>query len=137
MQRLSFSAAVIVLILVVSIFADESQPLPLLPDLDGTSAAGLEFRCQPSQPIYKVGDAVNIFCTITNTTDNIKPVGWHSNTGNHFCLVEGEEISLVTIGGMKMKFSYAETFIVPAATREYILINQSEKPAIVVKAFVK
>lgn len=52
-------------------------------------------------------------------------------------LVEGEQISLETKDGIKMKFSYAETFIVPAAAQEYILINQSDHPAIVVKAFVK
>jgi mannose-6-phosphate isomerase class I len=52
-------------------------------------------------------------------------------------LVEGGGIILETMNGKRMEFNYAETFIVPAAAREYILINQSDKPAIVVKAFVK
>ncbi|MEA1887217.1 MAG: class I mannose-6-phosphate isomerase, partial [Bacteroidota bacterium] len=52
-------------------------------------------------------------------------------------LVEGEHIILETLHGIRMAFNYAETFIVPAAAKEYLLINQSDRPAIVVKAFVK
>jgi len=52
-------------------------------------------------------------------------------------LVEGESIMVETLNGFGMNINFAETFILPAAAREYILINQSEKPAIVVKAFVK
>jgi mannose-6-phosphate isomerase class I len=52
-------------------------------------------------------------------------------------MVEGVHIVLETMNGIRMKFNYAETFIVPAAANEYILINQSVRPAIVIKAFVK
>ena len=51
-------------------------------------------------------------------------------------LVEGEKIEIIT----KKKSSYfhfAESFIVPAGAEEYTIKNLSEKPAMVVKAFVK
>ena len=52
-------------------------------------------------------------------------------------LVDGENIIVETLNGIRMNINYAETFIVPAAAKEYILINLSDQPAMVVKAFVK
>lgn len=52
-------------------------------------------------------------------------------------LVEGTSLTLTTAGGLTQEFSYAETFVVPAAAGSYTLINRSGRPIKVVKAFVK
>jgi hypothetical protein len=41
------------------------------------------------------------------------------------------------MNGMVRTFHYAETFVVPAAAKSYTLLNQSDKTAIVVIAFLK
>ncbi len=65
-------------------------------------------------------------------------VSVHTNGSPHLLmLVEGTSIRLETLRGKSQRFNYAETFLVPAATDQYQLINEGTTPAKVVKAFLK
>jgi mannose-6-phosphate isomerase class I len=52
-------------------------------------------------------------------------------------LVEGSSVLLLAGAGSAQRFCYAETFVVPAATGKYTLVNEGARPAMIVQAFVK
>jgi mannose-6-phosphate isomerase class I len=51
-------------------------------------------------------------------------------------LVEGDQIAIV-VNGESFIYNYAETFVVPAAVKEYTIRNLRDVPVMVVKAFIK
>ena len=52
-------------------------------------------------------------------------------------LTEGTSIDIITGSGFRLSFSYAETFIVPAAAGSIKIVNKSTSEAILIYAFVK
>ena len=60
-----------------------------------------------------------------------------NNKCHVWMLVEGSSVILLTAAGMKQRFNFAETFVVPAAAGSYTIINEDPQRAIMVQSFVK
>jgi predicted Ser/Thr protein kinase len=63
----------------------------LLPPLTGESSRGLRLECRPIAARFTTNQIVGISCRVINTTSEMKPVGWSSSAGAHFCLTPKSE----------------------------------------------
>jgi hypothetical protein len=52
-------------------------------------------------------------------------------------LVEGSAVAVLTENGERTVYQYAETFVIPAATKMCLLSNMGKGKAKVIKAFLK
>lgn len=58
------------------------------------------------------------------------------NKAHVLSLVEGDKIEIIA-NGKSTVYNYAESILIPASVYQYIIKNLTEKPTIIVKAFIK
>lgn len=73
---------------------------PVVPEFSDKPAVGLKMRCRPEKKTCKVGDWVAFACTITNVSEEAKPVVW-GNRYSSFVFNYGEQ----TLRGAGMGFN--------------------------------
>jgi len=86
--------------------------------------------------LYKLSSHEELFYTVDRVEFMTE---FEYNTNNKalvMSLVEGDHMNVKT-GNRTMTVNYAETFVIPAAANHFTLINQSERMAKVVIAYVK
>ena len=119
-MRRSYSLALVALsVAACTAYAQQRGVEPIrLPDLDGNSAKGLEIECCPAQTRFAVGEPINVWCTVKNTTDSTKPIGWHPSAGAHFCLAQGDK---PTFGGLL-------PLVIPQLDQSIMMESQKSRP---------
>jgi mannose-6-phosphate isomerase class I len=104
---------------------DELLSKPVLLEKD----ANVEIWNLPTHSTHSY--SVNRYCFADEVVINTH------NKAMVMSLVEGSVITLITESGMATEFSFAETFVVPAAAKSFRLVNNSDEQVIVVAAYMK
>jgi mannose-6-phosphate isomerase class I len=103
-----------------------------------------ELLCRPS--LLAEGTDWKLYHLPTHRTQlyDVKRYHFHSviesDTSGKFyvmSLVEGGSISVETDCGVRRRYSYAETFIIPAAVKRFRITNECKGEAILIMAYVK
>src|SRR5690349_18326642 len=64
-----------------------SDSTPFFNDTNETSHA-LTIQCSLTQKTFRTDEPVNVWCTVTNTSNTTQPIQWHPSCGVHFCLTQ-------------------------------------------------
>ena len=92
-----------------------------LPKLDGESAKGLQLECRLVKTNFVVGEPVNIWCVVSNTTGSVKPIAWHPSSGCHLCCVRSNTKS----------FSGVLPLVIPQLFDSIMIKSQEGRPGYV------
>ncbi len=84
-----------------------------------------------------VGSHEALFYAVHRYEFEREMTAWTDERCHILNVVEGQSVIVETDNGYRTQFSYAETFVIPAAATSYRLINAGDPPCKVVVAFVK